>query len=261
MLDVKPVSTPLAVKHGLSTSQSPSSEAELNEYSNFSRGIHYLSLVGSLLYTTQTRPDIQFSVNLIAQFSGNPGIPHLEAAKHILHYLKGTQEFSLVLGCQGAVDIVGWTDSDWAGDVNSRHSVGGFVFDVAGGCVSWSLKKQVSVATSLVEAEYVALANATKEAVWLRTLLKEVGYPQSQATIVHADNQGTIALAQNPTSHSRAKHINICFYFIRECIKRNEIKLQYISTHQIVADILTKALSHEAFERFHEALGVVKVPH
>jgi len=169
MLDAKPVSTPLAVKHGLSTSQSPSSEAELNEYSNFSGGIHYLSLVGSLLYTTQTCPDIQFSVNLIAQFSGNSGIPYLEATKRILRYLKGTQDFSLVLGHQGrdAVDIVGWTDLDWAGDVDSRHSVGGFVFDVAGGCVSWSLKKQVSVAISSVEAEYVASANITKEAVWL----------------------------------------------------------------------------------------------
>ena len=156
------------------------------------------------------------------------------------------------------MDIVGWTDSDWAGDVDSRHSVGGFVFDVAGGCVSWSSKKQVSITTSSVEAEYVASANATKEAVWLRTLLKEVGYPQSQATIVHADNQGAIALAQNPTSHSRAKHINIRF---RERIERNEIKLQYISTHQVVADILTKALLREAFERFREALGVIKVPH
>ena len=92
--------------------------------------------------------------------------------------------------------------------------MGGFVFDVAGGYVSWSSKKQVSVATSSVEAEYVASANATKEAVWLRTLLKEVGYPQSQATIVHADNQGAIALAQNPISHSRAKHIDIRFHFI-----------------------------------------------
>jgi len=209
MSDAKPVSTSLAVKHSLSTSQSPSSEMEQNEYSSFSGGIHYLSLVGSLLYATQTRPDIQFSVNLIAQFSGNPSIPHLEAAKHILRYLKGTQDFSLVLGRQGrgAVDIVGWTDSDWAGDIDSRCSVGGFVFDVARGCVSWSSKKQVSVATSSVEAEYVTLANATKEAVWLRTLLKEVGYSQSQATIVHANNQGAIALAQNPISHSRAKHI------------------------------------------------------
>jgi len=112
------------------------------------------------------------------------------------------------------VDIFGWTDSDWAGDVDLRHSVEGFVFDVAGGCVSWSSKKQVSVATSFMEAEYVTSANATKEAVWLQTLLKEVGYPQSQATIVHADNQGAIAFAQNPTSHSRAKHIDIHFHFI-----------------------------------------------
>ena len=263
MLDVKPVLTPLAVKHGLSMSQSPSSEAELNEYSNFSGGIHYLSLVGSLLYATQTHLNVQFSVNLVAQFSGNPGIPHLEAAKHILCYFKGTQDFSLVLGRQGrgAMDIVGQTDSDWASDVDSRHSVEGFVFDVAGGCVSWSLKKQVSVATSSMEAEYVVSANATKEAVWLRTLLKEVSYPQSQATIVHADNQGAIALAQNPTSYSRAKHIDIHFYFIQECIERNKIKLQYISTHQMVTDILTKALPCEAFEKFCEALGVVKVSH
>jgi len=255
MSDAKPVSIPLAVKHSLFTSQSPSSEIEQNEYSSFSGGIHYLSLVGSLLYATQTRPDIQFSVNLIAQFSGNPGIPQLEATKYILCYLKSTQDFSLVLGRQekGTVDIVG--------DVDSRHSVGGFVFDVARGCVSWSLKKQVSVATSSVEAEHVTSANVTKEAVWLRTLLKEVSYPQSQAIIVHADNQGAIALAQNPISHSRAKYIDIRFHFIRERIKRNEIKLQYISTNQMVADILTKALPREAYERFREALGVVKVPH
>jgi len=125
------------------------------------------NLLSTTLDVPLHRPDIQFSVNLIAQFSGNPSIPYLEAAKRILCYLKGTQDFSLVLGRQGrgAVDIVGWTDSDWAGNVDSRRSVGGFVFDVAGGCVSWSLKKQVSVATSSVEAEYVASANATKEAV------------------------------------------------------------------------------------------------
>ena len=222
-----------------------------------------MSLVGSLLYATQTRPDVQFLVNLVAQFSGNPGIPYLEAAKCILHYLKGTQDFSLVLGCQGrgAVDIVGWTNSDWADDVDSRHSVGGFVFDVAEGCMSWSSKKQVSVTTSSIEAEYVALANVTKEAVWLRTLLKEVSYPQSQATIMHTDNQGAIALAQNPTSHSRAKHIDIHFHFIQERIKRNEIKLWYISTHQMVTNILTKALPCETFEKFCEALGVIKVSH
>jgi len=110
---------------------------------------------------------IVHSQYLVAQFSGNPSIPHLEAAKCILCYLKGTQDFSLVLEHQGrgAVDIVGQTDSDWAGDVDSRHSVGGFVFDIAKECVSWSSKKQISVATSSMKAEYVALANVTKEAV------------------------------------------------------------------------------------------------
>ena len=78
---------------------------------------------------------------------------------------------------------------------------------------------------------------------------------------MHADNQSAIALAQNPTSHSRAKHIDIRFHFIQERIERNEIKLQYISTHQMVANILTKALPHEAFEKFHKALGVIKVSH
>jgi len=114
MLNTKPVSTLLAVKHGLSTSQSSSSKAELNKYSSFSSGIHYLSLVGLLLYATQTCPDIQFSVNLTAQFSGNSGIPYLEATKCILYYLKGTQDFFLVLEHHGkeAVDVVGWTDSD-----------------------------------------------------------------------------------------------------------------------------------------------------
>ena len=122
ILNTKPVFTLLTIKHGLSTSQSLSSEAELNKYSSFSRGIHYLSLVSSLLYTTQTHLDIQFFINLIAQFSENSGIPHLEAAKYILYYLKGTQDFSLVLECyeRGAVNVISWTDLDWAGNVNTR---------------------------------------------------------------------------------------------------------------------------------------------
>ena len=90
-------------------------------------------------------------------------------------------------------------------------------------------------------------------------LFKKVSYPQTQATIIHADNQGAIALAQNPISYFRAKHINICFHFIWEHIKENEIKLQYVSTHQMIANILTKALNCKAFKNFCKALGAVKV--
>ena len=124
----------MAIKHSLSISQSLSSEAKLNKYSSFSRGIYYLLLVSSLLYATQTCLNIQFFINLIAQFSENPSIPYLEAAKCILHYLKGTQSFSLVLEYhgRGAVDVIGWTDLNWAGNVDTRWSVEGFVFDIAG---------------------------------------------------------------------------------------------------------------------------------
>jgi len=112
----------LAIKHSLSISQSLSSEAKLNKYSSFSRGIYYLLLVSSLLYATQTCLNIQFFINLIAQFSENPSIPYLEAAKCILHYLKGTQSFFLVLEYhgRGAVDVIGWTDLNWAGNVDTR---------------------------------------------------------------------------------------------------------------------------------------------
>ncbi|KAJ3569220.1 hypothetical protein NP233_g5191 [Leucocoprinus birnbaumii] len=204
MANAHPVSTPLPVGIMLSASQSPQTERERHEYQEYAKGIHYLALVGSLLYATQTRPEIQYAVGLISQFGGNPGIEHLRAAKHILRYLRGTANFALVLGRRGhgAVDLVGWTDSNWAQDPDNRRSIGGFVFEVSGSSVAWSSKKQPTVATSSVEAEYMAASNATKEAIWLRTLLKEIDYPQVDATIIHADNQGCIALAHNPVNHS-----------------------------------------------------------
>jgi hypothetical protein len=154
---------------------------------------------------TQTCPNIQFAVSLVAQFSSNPGISHLAACKHILQYLKGTASFCLELGHRnnGDFDLVGWSDSSWAQDLDgTRKSVSGYVFDIAGRSVSWSSKKQTIVATSTIEAEYVVAANATKEAIWLHILLKELDFPQTTTTIIHADNQGCIALSGNPVSHS-----------------------------------------------------------
>jgi len=120
MRDAIPVFIPLAVKNNLSTSQSPTSKAEKHAYKGYSDGIHYLSLVGSLLFATQTHPDIQFAVSLVAQFGGNPGVAHLEATKCILCYLKGTVDFRLVLGKQqnSNFDLVGWTNSNWGQNPN-----------------------------------------------------------------------------------------------------------------------------------------------
>lgn len=262
MQDCYPASTQLAVKHALLTSQGPTTAEEHERYCKAANGISYLSLVGSLLFATQTRPDAAFAVGTVAQFGGNPGKAHLEAAKRILRYLKGTKDYCLTLGRRGddAVNLIGWTDSSWASDPDSRRSIGGFVFEVAGSSVSWSSKKQPTVALSTVEAEYMAASKATTEAIWLRTLLESIGFPQASATIVHADNQGCIALAHNPVSHSRAKHIDIRHHFIRERIQRSKIELKYISTHEMLADIFMKQLPLQSFAKFRAALGVAPGP-
>jgi len=118
-------------------------EAEKRAYKDYSGDLHYLLLVGSLLFATQTRPDIQFAVDLVAQFSNSPKITHLEVAKHILHYLKSTANYNLILEKQEKekFDLVGWSDSNWAQDYDDCKSTSGFIFDIAGSSISWSSKK------------------------------------------------------------------------------------------------------------------------
>ena len=126
----------------------------------------------------QTRPDIQYTVGLVAQFGANSSMAHLEAAKRILRYLKSTADYHLVLGRwkESSFDLVGWFDSNWAQDMSNHRLTSSFIFDVAGSSIVWSSKKQTTVVTSFMEAEYIASANATKEAVWLHTLLTELDF-------------------------------------------------------------------------------------
>lgn len=180
----------LIVKYKLSAAQFPVIYNEKSKYQNYTGDLYYLSIVRSLLFATQSQPDIQHTVSMISQFGSNPSIPYLEAAKHILHYLKGIMNYGLMLGCYGTeeFDLVDWTDSNWTQDPNDYHSVREFVFKVAGGTVTWLLKKQPTVATFLVEAEYMTLENTTKEAVWLRILLRKMGFPQVIAIILFTNN-------------------------------------------------------------------------
>jgi hypothetical protein len=177
-------------------------------YAQSSNGIVYLEGIGSVLYITQTHPDIQHPVGILAQFGANPGKAHIEAFKRLLHYLKGTAEFVLTLGSKDTgTDLIRWTDSDWAQDPDSRRSVGGYVFNVASDSVSWASKRQPTVALSTTEAEYMAASNATKEVIWLQVLLEDSGFPQVSATTLHADNLGCIALTNGTVTHSHAKHM------------------------------------------------------
>lgn len=156
-------------------------------------------------------------------------------------------------------NLIGYSDADWAGDMDDRHSTSGNVFSLACGAVSWLSKKQATVALSTAEAEYVALSTATQEAIWLRRLLADMGEPPEGPTEIYEDNQGAISMAKNPVGHARTKHIDIRYHFVRERVQDGAITLKYIGTDEMVADILTKPLPKHRFEKLVTKLGMKTV--
>ena len=226
----------------------------------FDKGV-YQSAVGSLLYlSTGTRPDIAFAVGNVARFSANSTKRHWTGVKRILRYLKGTSDLGLHYSSSVDEDLVGYSDSDWAGDLDDRRSVSGYMFKLCGAPISWRSKKQASVALSTAEAEYVALSSATQETVWLRKLTSELKFEQSRPTVVYEDNQSSISMAQNAQYHGRTKHIDIRHHFVREKVNDGEIELKYCRSDRMLTDMLTKGLSGTVFETLREMTGIVPIP-
>ena len=219
----------------------------------------YQSAVGSLLYLSSwTRPDIAYAVGSVARFCSNPSKEHWTAVKRIFRYLKGTYNYGIVYSRNDHSDdlMIGYSDADFAGDVNDRKSTSGYIFMINGAPVSWKSRKQTCVALSTAEAEYVALANATQEAKWMRQLLKDLQSKLTEPTVLHEDNQSAICIAQNPQYHSKTKHIDIKYHFVREEILNDVIKLRYCPTTDMLADILTKGLTSVKFVQLRELCGL-----
>ena len=201
----------------------------------------YRQAIGKLMYTmVSTRPDIAYPVSVLSRYMANPDQKHWKAIKRIFRYLKETRELGLVLGGSDKVTLEGYSDSDFAGDKETRRSTSAYIFKIGEGTISWMSKKQDVVATSTTEAEYMALGKATSEALWLKRFLEELGY-KLPAVKIYGDNQSSIALAKNPQFHPRTKHIDVRFHFIRERIEKGEIILKYLRTDEMLADLLTKA--------------------
>jgi len=205
-----------------------------------------------------TRPDIAYAVSVVSRFAAKPTQTHKATVTRIFRYLRKTIDYILVFKGPLAA-LSGYSDSDWAGDYDTRKSTSGYVFNVGSAVISWSSKLQSTVALSSCEAEYIGQTNATKEAIWLRRLLNEIqpeAAYKAQATIIYCDNQGAIALAKNPQFHARTKHIDIQHHFVRDKVTEGAVELQYIGTESQVADGLTKALDKIKFERFRKAIGL-----
>ena len=251
----------LIQKYGLSDAKEVHTPADLNvkllKDDSVSKPVDpstYQSMVGSLLYAAiATRPDISQAVSVVSKFNSCPTEAHLTAVKRILRYLKGTASLSLKYQKTELGTVTAYSDADWAGDLDDRHSTSGNIFIMANAAVSWLSKKQATVSLSTSEAEYVALSTATQEAVWLKKLLTDLGAVPDKATVIMEDNQGAIAMARNPVGHARTKHIDIRYHFVRECVAEGTIELVYCPTKLMLADLLTKPLPREQFERLRSA--------
>uniref|UniRef100_A0A251SKN6 Putative zinc finger, CCHC-type n=1 Tax=Helianthus annuus TaxID=4232 RepID=A0A251SKN6_HELAN len=173
----------------------------------------YRSLVGSLMYLTNTRPDIMFAVSKISRFMENPKKSHWEAAKRILKYIKGTQQQGITYTKGGKKQLVGFSDSDYAGNVDDSKSTSGYIFHLGSGPVSWQSKKQKVVALSSTEAEYMALSLTGCQALWIKGILNDLEGKQDCSIPIFCDNKSTICLARDPVYHGKSKHIRVKWYY------------------------------------------------
>ncbi|GKV04797.1 hypothetical protein SLEP1_g16905 [Rubroshorea leprosula] len=219
----------------------------------------YKQIVGSLMYLTATRPDIMHGVSLISRYMEHPKEFHLQTAKRILKYLCGTEDFGLFYKKGDQTDLAGFTDSDYAGDLDDRKSTSGFVFMLGSGAISWSSKKQPIVTLSTTKAEYVAATSCACQAIWLRRIMEELELNQHEATSIYCDNNSAIKLSKNPILHGRSKHIHVRYHFLRNLVEDGTIELIYCKTEDQVADIFTKPLKVAAFSKLRELLGVCNI--
>lgn len=222
--------------------------------------VRYREAIGSLMYVmTGSRPDIAYSVNLLARYCESPRLSHWKAVKRVFQYLNSTPTYGIMYGKgrDQVGDLECYVDSDYASDIDTRKSVTGYVLKYFGGPIVWKSTKQATVATSTTEAEFVAASQACKETMWARQLLHELNAPPKQPTNIYVDNQGAIKLIVNNQIHSKSKHIDIKYMFVREVVQLGKVEIKYVRSEDNQADILTKALPRDRFEKLRSHLAIV----
>ena len=172
----------------------------------------------------------------------DPQRVHWTTTKLLLHYIRGTVEYGLVYERRGSVQLAGFTNANWEGCVEDRKSTSGCCFSIGSGVVSWFNRKQNSVALSFAKAEYMVANMAACEGMWLRKLLAGLFECELEAIVVHCDNQSGIRLSKNLVFHDRRKHTDIRDHFLRDCVQRGTIRLEYIQTDEQVVNIFTKEI-------------------
>ncbi|GKD98897.1 putative ribonuclease H-like domain-containing protein, partial [Tanacetum coccineum] len=243
---VKTASTPMETHKSLATDAAePDVDVHL-----------YRSMIGSLMYLTSSRPDIMFAVCACLRFQVTPKASHMHAVKRIFRYLKGQPTLGLWYPKDSPLDLIAYSDSDYAGaSIDRKSTTGGCQFL---GCrlISWQCKKQTIVANSTTEAEYIAASNCCGQVLWLQNQLLDYGY-NFMKTKIHIDNESTISVIKNPVAHSKTKHIEIRFHFIRDSYEKRLIEMVKIHIDYNVADLLIKAFDVTKFQFLVASIGML----
>eukprot|EP00253_Pinus_taeda_P036452 PITA_36452 len=259
--DSKMVKLPIPVGVKLSAEQCPKTQEAEEDMSR----VPYASAVsiGILMYAMDyTRPNIAHAVGVLSRFMSKTGKEHWTTVKRVFRYLRGTSDYGLCYqgrpGLDKVLDICGFVGADWDGDLDQRRSTSGYVFNLFGGAVSWMSKKQSVVALSTTEAEYMAATHASKEAVWLQRLCSSMGLVQG-AIRIDSDSQSAIFLAKNPAYHSKTKHIDVQYHFVRDMIEDKKVSLVKVDTLKNTTDALTKSVSSKKLSWCREKMGISRL--
>ncbi|KAJ9551501.1 hypothetical protein OSB04_015546 [Centaurea solstitialis] len=215
----------------------------------------YRGMIGSLMYLTASRPDIMFSTCLCARYQSKPKVSHLKAVKRIFRYLKGTVNLGLWYPKGSGYELTGYTDADHGGCKLDRKSTSGHIQFLGDKIVSWASKKQNCVSLSTAEAEYVAAASCCSQIIWMRTQLRDYGFKFDKIPI-YCDSKSAIAISCNPVQHTKTKHIDIRYHFIKDHVEKGTIELYFVNTEFQLADLFTKALDEKRFNFLITKLGM-----
>lgn len=248
-LGSKPLSTPVEPGTHLHNADGPL-------YSDVSS---YRRLIGRLLYLTTTRPDISFAIQQLSQFLDKPTETHYKAAQRVLKYLKGCPGKGIFFPRSSSLQILGFSDADWAGCPDTRRSVSGFCFFLGDSLICWKSKKQTTVARSSSKAEYRALGTATCELQWLSFLLQDLRVHCSKQAVLFCDNQSALHIAANPVFHEHTKHLEIDCHVVRERCISELMKLLPLASEDQLADLFTKALSPKIFSHLLSKLSLIDI--
>ncbi|KAK6124639.1 hypothetical protein DH2020_041627 [Rehmannia glutinosa] len=218
----------------------------------------YRGMIASLLYLTASRPDILHVVCLCARFQSNAKESHMSVVKRIFRYLKGTIQYGLFYPKNENFSLKGYSDSDYAGNIDDRKTTSGSCQFLGDCLVSWFSKKQNCVSLSTAEAEYISAAFCCIQLLWMKQTLAD--YKCSFESVpIFCDNISAINIAQNPVHHNRTKHIEIRHHFLRDCVSKRKIEISFVPSQDQLADIFTKPLSSETFASIRARLGIMHI--